>query len=175
MANVARAETTARRVRVFECVAAGKTTGAILTQERISSQQLEDDLRAINERLVEWASERTNQALAYAIAQYQRVIDEAWRCHAVELKTERRWLMKRYDRVTQQPAMDGGTVDEQKPPPYKPAKAAYLQTIVTATGALCKVAGLDKSTLEHTGSLTFADLLTLSQGDSGKKSLRLVR
>lgn len=176
MTNVARAETLARRVRVFEAITRGKTMATIMAQEGMSYTQFNDDMAAINERLEEWASQQTSQALSYAIASYQRVIDEAWRCHALDLKTERRWLMKRYDRIEQQPAMDGGTVDVPKPPPYRAAKAAYLQTIVTATAALAKVAGLDKTTVDHTGTITFADLLALStDSDSRKKRLSVVR
>lgn len=170
-----RAVLRARQARVFAAVTQGRTAAAIQAQEHISADAFEDDMRAINERLTEWAAEQQNKALAYAIAQYQRVIDEAWRCHALELKTERRWLMKRYDRVVQLPAMDGGTVDERKPPPYKSAKGQYLQVIVQATAALCKVAGLDSSTVHHTG-VTFGDLLALASDEAdSRKGLRVVR
>ncbi len=132
-----------RRANVYRLFVAGQSYRAIAVELGIDKDTVTEDVRALTTRLDTWAMGQKKRALAYVVATYQRVIDEAWAAYDDECERERHWLDGKYDRAHQVPDPDGGVHKELKPPPFKSLKVAWLNTIRETCVAFSKVAGVE--------------------------------
>lgn len=132
-----------RRAQVYRLFVAGQSYRAIAAALGIDKDTVTEDVRALTGRLETWATGQKKRALAYVVATYQRVIDEAWAAYDDECERERRWIEGDFDREHQVPDPDGGVHKELKPPPFKSLKVAWLNTIRETCVAFSKVAGVE--------------------------------
>jgi len=141
--KTSRENLTRRRAHVIEHIANGLSDSDICTREKIERTTLWRDLAAIHDDLTTRAAHITDAALMKLIARYERIYDEAMACHFQERANEEKWLglTDNYDRIMQQPAMDGGSIEESKPPPARFAKGQYLQVAMVALKELAKLTG----------------------------------
>jgi DNA-binding transcriptional regulator YiaG len=144
--NVSKADQAVRRTALLHALIAGHTAAQIRAQLSISEKTLSRDLKVINDQLQQWAAEQQNRALATAIAQYQRVVDQAWADHAADAENERKWLAGEFAEQTQvADPVDGARVEKRTQQQFKSQKSDYLRVIVQATEKLCKLAGLERA------------------------------
>jgi len=132
-----------RRAQVYRLFVAGQSYRAIAADLGIDKDTVTEDVRALTSRLETWATGQKKRALAYVVATYQRVIDEAWAAYDDECEREKDWLDGKYDREHQVPDPDGGVHKELKAPPFKSLKVAWLNTIRETCAAYSKLAGVD--------------------------------
>jgi hypothetical protein len=148
--NVSKAEQTARRALLLQHVIAGHTYAQLRREMGISERTLARDLKIINGQLEHWAAEQHTRALSLAIAQYQRVIDQAWRDHEQDQENERRWLAGEFASEVQVPdPVDGARVERKTQQQFRSQKSEYLRVIVQATQALCKLCGLERPDVQN--------------------------
>jgi DNA-binding transcriptional regulator YiaG len=152
--NVSKAEQTARRALLLQHVIAGHTYAQLRRDLGVSESTLARDLKVISSQLERWCAEQQNRALATAIAQYQRVIDEAWRAFYADEENERRWLAGEFAEQVQVPdPVDGARVERKTQQQFRSQKSDYLRVIVTATEKLCKLAGLERGDVVQQNNL----------------------
>jgi hypothetical protein len=158
----ANGEIAARRVRVFEAICRGRTVEDICAAENVSYDTAVRDIRAVQDRLTEWAAERVNGALALVQGQYQRAMTEAWDAYAEQRAILVQWLGGEYDRTEMHPDPDGGMREVRKPPILKLEIAALLGKAIEATREYARVAGLDRADVTVHGDM----LLRRYEGDA---------
>lgn len=80
-----------RQTKVFELVIAGKTYDQIQKELGCSEDTIARDMQAIGEQVQAIAKERLGEAVAVALANYQAIIDEAWRNYRADNRRITDW------------------------------------------------------------------------------------
>lgn len=86
-----------RQSKVFDLVVAGKSYAQICEQLHISEDTVARDMAAIGEEVQSLARTRAGEVLAVALANYQAVIDNAWREYHQAARRERDWYAGKLD------------------------------------------------------------------------------
>jgi hypothetical protein len=137
-----------RRARLDDYIATGLSDAEICRAEDIGRTTLWRDM-AQRKGQLDAAMSARRDAIAFKLySRYERIYDEAMGCHTAERADKVKWLgtEDNYDRVAFLPAMDGGSVEEHKPPPVRFAEAQYLNTAMAALKEMAKLVGLDATT-----------------------------
>ncbi len=86
-----------RQSRVFDLVVQGKSYDEIEKRLKISEDTIARDMQAIAEQVQQLIRERNSEVLAFALAQYGEVVQNAWKEYHAEVKREADWYAGKLD------------------------------------------------------------------------------